>query len=172
MFSKREQKRHEINVICSGGFEACHNAGKRFNQFLKVLKAISIHLKRALLNDGIVCVDGGVVKLVLRYINTDINAWLHYFTLFQYRILFERATGAVLPARPRKAGGISNLPFDGSSMAKSIPIYRVDFKDSGKTPYEVFQRIPTGKIPKKIMSLLSLSPFKSLFQTTSKHMKF
>jgi len=38
-----------------------------------------------------------------------------------------------------------------------------DLKDSGKTPVEVLYNIPIRKRPKKYVSLLSLSPFKSLF---------
>jgi len=73
--------------------------------------------------------------------------------------------GAVLPARTRRAGGISNLLIDSSSKAKST---YWDFKDSGKTPFEVLLRIPTGERPKNYASLLSLSPFKFLFSNNIK----
>ncbi|RKY56597.1 MAG: hypothetical protein DRP96_11035 [Candidatus Neomarinimicrobiota bacterium] len=60
---------------------------------------------------------------------------------------------------------ISNLPIDGGSMAKST---YWDLKDSGKTPVEVLYNIPIRKRPKKYVSLLSLSPFKSLFSKNIK----
>jgi len=81
---------------------------------------------------------------------------LHYFAPSCFRILFERATGAVL---------VSNLPIDSSSKAKST---YWDLKDSGKTPFEVLQRIPIGGRPINYASLLSLSPFKSLFSNNIK----
>jgi len=43
-----------------------------------------------------------------------------------------------------------------------------DLKDSGKTPVEVLYNIPIRKRPKKYVSLLSLSPFKSLFSKNIK----
>jgi len=43
-----------------------------------------------------------------------------------------------------------------------------DLKDSGKTPLEVLYKIPVRKRPKKYVSLLSLSPFKSLFSKNIK----
>jgi len=44
-----------------------------------------------------------------------------------------------------------------------------DLKDSGKTPVEVLYNIPIRKRPKKNVSLLSLSPFKSLFSKNIKN---
>ena len=142
-----QKKTQQINMISARRFKPETNIIILIRKLFECIKPLSIHRKRISLYEICLRINSSIIELIFRHINTHINHCIHFYFPFIYSFQFKRVNGAVL---------ISNLLFDSGSKTKST---YWNFEDSEKSPVEVLRL-------KKMMSLLSLSPFKSIFQLT------